>query len=103
MAFSRESAVERAFYQPEPPPPPPPPPPDEPLDEPLPPLEAGEDDADAMVFDRSSPRWLAKATGSLIKRRSPSYQVATAAAAPAVASTPAKRLAQAFCTSSAMA
>src|SRR5215831_13405281 len=96
--------TEQAAYQP-PPPPPPPPPPDEPppLPPPPPSLEPGAVEAEEIVWLRSPLKWLAKPTGSFDQLLLPAYQVLVAAAAPAAASTPAKRLAQAFSTSSAMA
>src|SRR5262249_48884539 len=88
-------------YQPEPPPPPPPPP-----DEPPPPLaslEPGAVEAEAMLLLKSLPRWSAKPTGLLDQSVLAAYQVLAAAVAPAAASTPAKRWAHAFSTSSATA
>src|SRR5215510_1451334 len=95
-------------YQPPPPPPPPPPPeePPPPLPPPPPPplsLEPGAVEAEEIVWLRSPLRWLAIPAGSSDQLLLPAYQVAVAAAAPAAASTPANRLAQAFSTSSAMA
>src|SRR5262249_58424317 len=84
--------------QPEPPPPPPPPPEDPPPPLPPPPsLDPGGEDAEAIVWERLSPRWSAKPTGSLVQSDLPAYQELTAV--PAAARTPAKRLAQVFSTS----
>src|SRR5262245_32315638 len=90
-------------HQPEPPPPPPPPPEEPPPLLPPLSLEPGAVEAEAMVVLRSLPRWSAKPTGSLVQELEPAYQVAAAAVAPAAASTPAKRVAQVFSTSSAIA
>src|SRR5262245_33021998 len=106
-AIASTATALRAIYQPPPPPPPPPPPeePPPPLPPPPPPLslEPGAVEAEEIVWLRSPLRWLAKPTGSSDQLLLPAYQVAVAAAAPAAASTPAHRLAQAVSTSSAMA
>ena len=88
-------------YHPPPPPPPPPPPEKPPPPDPL--LDPGASDADAIVLERSPPRLLAKPTGSCPQSWLPEYHVAVAPAAAAAARTPAKRCAQWFSTSSAIA
>ena len=66
-------------------------------------LDPGAVDDEEMVLARLEPRWLANDTGSRFQSRSPWYQAAVAAAAPAAASTPANFAAQAFWQSSAIA
>src|SRR3954464_3736645 len=104
VSMSSVCATARAEtgYQPEPPPPPPPPPEEPPPLLPPELLEPGATDDVAILCDSSPPIWSAKPTGSARQSRSESYQSCIAAPAPAAASTPAKRLAHAFCTSSAI-
>src|SRR5262245_22980602 len=95
-------------HHPDPPPPPPPPPDEPPPPEPKellePSLDPGAVEADATVCDRSLPRLLAKPVGLFTQSWLPLYHAEVAApAAAAAASTPAKRSAHVFSTSSAMA
>src|SRR6185312_6901482 len=90
-------------HHPEPPPPPPPPPEEPPPDEPPPlSLDPGAAEADAMVCASAPSRCRVKPTGSLTHWLF-WYQDDATAAVPAAASTPAKRFAQRFATSSAIA